>query len=200
MIEEQRHSNLVSWRLVIAFSLFVIVVVAVIWNFVGQAQHQIIEFQARELAEVVARQAASSRTVYTKHVVSKLSRDGFGADLNSEHRRGYVPLPAQFMKLLGEESRKRVVQVYTSTGPSANGTSIRNKGYLMTFNVGLGDNWSNRTRSHWQNLAIGIRYNVSRRLVVNVPCAICVLILLPLRLAYPVTTAWSGRRKSLQDG
>ena len=112
MIEEQRHSNLVSWRLVIAFSLFVIVVVAVIWNFVGQAQHQIIEFQARELAEVVARQAASSRTVYTKHVVSKLSRDGFGADLNSEHRRGYVPLPAQFMKLLGEESRKSSSGLY----------------------------------------------------------------------------------------
>ena len=112
MIEEQRHSNLVSWRLVIAFSLFVIVVVAVIWNFVGRAQHQIIEFQARELAEVVARQAASSRTVYTKHVVSKLSRDGFGADLNSEHRRGYVPLPAQFMKLLGEESRKSSAGLY----------------------------------------------------------------------------------------
>ncbi len=112
MIEEHRHSNLVSWRLVVASSVFVIVVAAVIWIFVGRAQQQIIEFQASELAEVVARQAASSRTVYTKHVVSKLSRDGFGADLNSKHHKGYVPLPAQFLKLLAQESNQNSSGLY----------------------------------------------------------------------------------------
>ena len=55
MFEEQRHSNSVSWRLVIASTLFVIVVAVVSWNFIGRAQHQIIEFLAKELAEVVAR-------------------------------------------------------------------------------------------------------------------------------------------------
>ena len=83
MFEEQRHSNSVSWRLVIASTPFVIVVAVVSWNFIGRARHQIIEFQAKELAEVVARRAASSRTVYTKYLVGRLSRDGFGADLNS---------------------------------------------------------------------------------------------------------------------
>ena len=70
---------------------------------ISRGQQTLIEFHAVQLAEIVTRQSASSRSVYAEHVVGKLTRDGAG--VASEHykdERGNVPLPVQFLKLVGE--------------------------------------------------------------------------------------------------
>ncbi|MBI3897362.1 MAG: EAL domain-containing protein [Gammaproteobacteria bacterium] len=68
------------------------------------AQHRLIEHEATQIAEVVARQALAARSVYTSAVADKLTRDGFGPDIASHQKRGHVPLPAQFLKLVGQEA------------------------------------------------------------------------------------------------
>ena len=90
-------------RVLITAVAFLWAVVALTGYLISRGQHSLIEFQAVQLAEIVTRQSASSRSVYAEHVVGKLMRDGVG--VASEHYReesGNVPLPAQFLKLVGE--------------------------------------------------------------------------------------------------
>lgn len=68
------------------------------------SQRRIIEHEALRIAEVVALQALAARTVYTIEVADKLRKDGFGAHIDSAAQRGHVPLPAQFLKLVGREA------------------------------------------------------------------------------------------------
>ena len=76
------------------------------------SQRRIIEHEAVKIAEVVARQALAGRTVYTAAVADKLKRDGFGPDIASDRRRGHVPLPAQFLKLVGHEASNKSAGLY----------------------------------------------------------------------------------------
>jgi diguanylate cyclase (GGDEF)-like protein len=79
---------------------------------VDDAQHQIVEFQAVNVAEIVARQAAASRSVYAAEVAAKLVRDGTGPHAESQFNRGFVPLPAQFLKLVGREASTKSDDLY----------------------------------------------------------------------------------------
>lgn len=63
-----------------------------------------IENQAVAFAEIAAVEATTARSVYAKEVAEKLRLDGFGPNVNYEHMKGYVPIPAQFLKLLGQAS------------------------------------------------------------------------------------------------
>src|SRR5690349_12695742 len=75
------------------------------WYFVNDSQQRLIEYKAVTLAEVVARQAAAARSAYTEHVAGKLQRDGRGnASETYGSEPGNVPLPAQFLKLVGERA------------------------------------------------------------------------------------------------
>jgi diguanylate cyclase (GGDEF)-like protein len=78
---------------------------AVTWTIVDNSHRQLIEFKAITLAEVVARQAASARSAYAEHVATKLQRDGTGKASEAYlHEPGSVPLPAQFLKLVGQKA------------------------------------------------------------------------------------------------
>ena len=70
------------------------------------------EHQALIIAEIVARQAAAGRTVYGQEVVNKLKKDGYGANIHSAANPGFVPLPAQFLKLMAKESSKSSSDLY----------------------------------------------------------------------------------------
>jgi len=90
-------------RVLITAVAFLSAVVALTGYLISRGQHSLIEFQAVQLAEIVTRQSASSRSVYAEHVVGKLNRDGAGAASERyKDERGNVPLPAQFLKLVGE--------------------------------------------------------------------------------------------------
>ncbi len=100
-------------RVLITALLLLTAVVGLTWYLVSRGQQSVIEFQAVTLAEIVARQSASSRSVYAEHVVGKLARDGAGAASETYgDELGNVPLPAQFLKLVGQRSSAESAGLY----------------------------------------------------------------------------------------
>lgn len=63
-----------------------------------------IETQAVAFAEIAAVQAITARTVYAREIAEKLRRDGSGPSTEYAHKPGYVPIPSQFLKMLGQAS------------------------------------------------------------------------------------------------
>ena len=91
-------------RIAVISGLLMVLVCAVTWQVVGQGQARVIEYQAREVAEVVTRMAASARSTYAQDVAEKLRADGIGANAEYAHIKGAVPLPAQFLKMMGQHA------------------------------------------------------------------------------------------------
>lgn len=71
-----------------------------------------IENQAVTFAEMASVQATTARSVYAKEIAAKLKKDGFGPDVDYEHMKGYVPLPAQFLKMLGLATTKNSAEIF----------------------------------------------------------------------------------------
>jgi|CXWL01.1.fsa_nt_gi signal transduction histidine kinase len=86
------------------FALIMAAVGAGTYAILVDSQRRIIEHEALRIAEVVALQALAARTAYTTEVADKLRKDGFGAHIDSAGQPGHVPLPAQFLKLVGREA------------------------------------------------------------------------------------------------
>ena len=72
----------------------------------------LVKHQAVTMAEIVARQAASARSVYGKEVAGKLRQDGFGPHPDYQQQKGHVPLPAQFLKMLGKATTQDSAHLY----------------------------------------------------------------------------------------
>src|SRR5262249_50576160 len=108
---ESLHAGLLR-RVFLYSALLLLLVGVVTWRVAFEAQAGVIEYQAVTLAEVVARQAASARSVYTRNVVEKLRRDGFGSHEDFAERPGYVALPAQFLKMLGKSATAESAGLY----------------------------------------------------------------------------------------
>ena len=90
-------------RRVIFFTFFIIFVVVSLVSYwaIHDAVNKTIENQALSVAEIVAKQATTARSVYSNNVVKKLQEDGAGAHLEYASNPGYVPIPAQFLKMVG---------------------------------------------------------------------------------------------------
>jgi diguanylate cyclase (GGDEF)-like protein/PAS domain S-box-containing protein len=71
---------------------------------VENAVQNTVELQALSVAEIVASQATTARSVYSQEIAGKLQRDGKGPDVNSDQMPGHVPIPSQFLKMLGRAS------------------------------------------------------------------------------------------------
>lgn len=68
---------------------------------VRDAVNKTVEQQALAIAQIVADQAMVARSVYAGEVAGKLAREGLAASVDFESRPGHVPIPAQFLKLVG---------------------------------------------------------------------------------------------------
>lgn len=79
---------------------------------VRDAVNKTVEHQALAIAEVVASQAQMARSVYAQEIAEKLARDGFGPSVHSDQQRGHVPIPAQFLKLVGRASSAHAERLY----------------------------------------------------------------------------------------
>ena len=90
--------------LLLAFVLTLVAVVATTFVVLTQSQRRLIESEALKIADVITAQALAARTVYTIEVADKLNREGGGASEDFVKRRGHVPLPAQFLKMAGQEA------------------------------------------------------------------------------------------------
>src|SRR5437660_10637567 len=107
-LNDPRHVNVGLRRRVAVISvLFLCAVGGATWYLVNLGQQRLIEIKALDVAEVVARLSTSSRSVYAERVVNKLQRDRIGyASETYVHEPGNVPLPAQFLKFVGEHASK----------------------------------------------------------------------------------------------
>lgn len=79
---------------------------------VRSAVNRTIEHQALTVAETVVSQATTARSVYARQVVAKLTKDGFGPHVDSASMPGHVPIPAQFLKLVGKASSENSAKLY----------------------------------------------------------------------------------------
>ncbi len=76
----------------------------VAYSVVENAVQNTLELQALSVAEIVASQATTARSVYAQEIAGKLQREGKGPDVNSDRMPGHVPIPSQFLKILGRAS------------------------------------------------------------------------------------------------
>jgi len=93
--------------LIAACIVLLCLLVTVTWAIVNTSQNKLIEFKSRQIANVVALQAKTARSIYSSTVVAKLKRDGFPASTDFESQIGSVPIPAQFLKSLAHDSNKQ---------------------------------------------------------------------------------------------
>jgi diguanylate cyclase (GGDEF)-like protein len=98
-----------------AFSLlgiiFIIVSIISYWA-INDAVNKTAKNQALFVAETVATQAKAARSVYSSAVASKLKQEGTGPHVNSSDKPGYIPIPAQFLKLIGLETSANADYIY----------------------------------------------------------------------------------------
>ncbi|HCU53214.1 MAG TPA: hypothetical protein DIC36_02670 [Gammaproteobacteria bacterium] len=99
-------------RLLFLVPIMLLLIGGITYYVVQDAQHKIVEFQAVNVAEIVARQAAASRSVYASQVAGKLAKEGTGPHVDSANNKGYVPIPAQFLKLVGREASAKSDNLY----------------------------------------------------------------------------------------
>lgn len=92
----------------VAYGISMIVIYWIINNALLRSMEQ----QAVTVAEIVAIQATSARSVYSREIVQKLSKDGFGPSVHSDDMKGYVPIPAQFLKKVGIEASKNTAELF----------------------------------------------------------------------------------------
>ena len=79
---------------------------------VENAVKNTVEVQALSVAEIVASQATTARSVYSQEIAAKLQRDGKGPDVNSDRMPGHVPIPSQFLKILGRASAANSAELF----------------------------------------------------------------------------------------
>ncbi len=78
-----------------------------------RAQNNIIEHEATRIAEIVANQAKLARTVFSERVVDKLSQEGFKSHHNYIQISGAVPIPAQFLRFMSEQTLRENKGLYS---------------------------------------------------------------------------------------
>lgn len=79
---------------------------------VRDAVNKTVEHRTLAIAETVANQGALARSGDASEVVARLRRDGFGPADGSEKRPVHVPIPAQFLKLVGHAASVEADRLY----------------------------------------------------------------------------------------
>ncbi len=80
---------------------------------VERSNNQLIQEEALRVAEVVSNQVVADRAEYTENVVGKLKRDGFGAARNDFGKKGFVELPAQFVRFVSMRVAEQAKGLYS---------------------------------------------------------------------------------------
>lgn len=88
-------------RILIGIILVYLAASAISFAAISDAVNKTTENQALAVAEIVARQATSARSVYSDKVAKKLKEDGTGPHADFLKKPGFVPIPAQFLKMVG---------------------------------------------------------------------------------------------------
>ncbi len=79
----------------------------------NQSHGALIEQEAVRIAEIVTTQVLADRAEYTQSLVGKLKRDGTGASQHSEEQRGFIQLPAQFVRNVSQRVAETADDLYS---------------------------------------------------------------------------------------
>lgn len=71
-----------------------------------------VENEAVAVADIVVTLSKTARLVYSQEVVKKLQADGTGANPDYAKMHGFVPIPAQFLKMLGQASTANTAHLF----------------------------------------------------------------------------------------
>ena len=112
-MQDKHQSSKFGRQLLGAAIAFVLVVYLVASFVVSTGQEQLIESEAVRIAEIVATQTSAARSTYSAMAVKKLQNDGTGAHTDSATRPGFIPLPAQFLRSMSEQTRSIEDPMYT---------------------------------------------------------------------------------------
>lgn len=66
---------------------------------------QKLQADALILADLAVKQSEVFRRVYVRDVIGKLKEDGFGAHPHFLQKKGYIPISAQFVRMMSQEAR-----------------------------------------------------------------------------------------------
>ena len=76
-------------------------------------EHEIIESQARSIAEIVSRQAGAARATYVQDILDKAEKDGVAyPHPDYESIKGALPIPSQFLKEMAKKASKSSQGMY----------------------------------------------------------------------------------------
>ena len=93
-----------------SIALFVILVIggAPPWHLANAEEEFAQKFKGElAVAETIDILIRSSRAKYSQNVVEKLLKEGTGSSVNHPRRKGYIPLPAQFVRSIGSDALQR---------------------------------------------------------------------------------------------
>ncbi|VAW48963.1 diguanylate cyclase/phosphodiesterase (GGDEF & EAL domains) with PAS/PAC sensor(s) [hydrothermal vent metagenome] len=96
--------------LILVLSFFVVGALAIF--VVRDTTQFFIEKQAEEVAKIIATFAKTARSVYANVAISKLKNDGYGSHVDSAIHEGYIPIPAQFLKALGQATEQNTANLF----------------------------------------------------------------------------------------
>ncbi|MCJ8331714.1 MAG: DUF3365 domain-containing protein [Lentisphaeria bacterium] len=94
------------------FTIITIIIVGIL-NYVLKGSHEtLIEGEVVRLGDIITQQIVSDRLAYSK-IVEKLQADGFGTSFESHMKKGYIPLPAQFVRAVSKHTKKNKRNIYS---------------------------------------------------------------------------------------
>lgn len=102
-------------KFIIVITVIGLFMIGVSWTIVSRSQNELIETDALRIAEIVSTQVVADRSIYTGKVVGKLTGEGFGAAEKSEEQKGFIMLPAQFVRAVSKVVAEKAGDLYQYT-------------------------------------------------------------------------------------
>ena len=112
MNENNNKRRRQQWFMIAIIAIIFVIASLNTYRAVYNAVNHTIENQALSVAEIVAKQATAARSVYSKNVAKKLKDDGTGPHIDYAEKSGFVPIPAQFLKMVGKKSANEADFLY----------------------------------------------------------------------------------------
>ncbi len=100
-------------HLLLLFAALMSLVGAINYMVLLHSQSQIIQHEVIRMAEIVVHQALVSRNTYTTEVVEKYKQENLENQHHSSQRKSDIPIPAEFLRLIGENVLKENNGLYS---------------------------------------------------------------------------------------
>ncbi len=99
------------------FSIVTIIIGIIIcfasYTILDRSNDKLIEMEATRIADIVSTQILSDRAIYTKTLVGKLKNDGLGAARDWHQKKGFIALPAQFVRAVAQHVDSQAEGLYS---------------------------------------------------------------------------------------